>query len=249
MKLRNHFVAGLASTMLLAAGCSTEDSSVTPFDWTISEGNAVNVVSKVFSYQDSEADATNTITQDPATGLKAANGQKFFTTDSPIPCGKSGTLSSTFTGNLLSDFDWTLTFASCDGGDGEGPVSGSLAIGNMTDTPSLGDNTGTIDLNLTSQGFTIYGDIDSTLYNSDLRNETSFLLSITASGGTLSAATDSNFVTYFGDLHPSTGSMIIAGPLGNELIVTAMGSYVQIEVDIGGDGLIEDTQLYLWTEL
>lgn len=247
MKSTQFYGLLLSTTLLVTAGCTSEDEeTVTPFNWTISESNAKNIVNKLLSYEDGETNATNAITADTNTGLKTQNA-KFFTTPTPLPCDKSGTFNSTFTGDLFSDFNWTMTFASCNSNDGAGPVNGTMVISSASNSIT-GDITGMIDLNLTSQGFTISGDIDSTTY-ADSSTETSFALSVASSTGTLSAATNPNFITYAGDLHPSTGAMTVTGPLGNKIIVTAMGADVQIEVDIGGDGTIESTEVIAWTAL
>ena len=246
-------IALTASLSAGLVGCGdTEEDTVTPFNWTINESNSKNVVSQVFSYEDSQTNATGAITTDSNNNFKSASNQKFFTTPTPLPCNKSGTISFNFTGDdLFSDFTWGITFSACDSNDSAGPVSGSIVITNSLDTPSTGDITGMIDLNLTSQGFTINGDIDSTTFSVDQRIETTFALGINASnGGSVSVVTGSTLVQYAGDLYPSTGEMTITGPLGNKIIVTPVdNTYVQIEVDIGGDGSIENTDIVFWNSL
>lgn len=245
-------VALTASLSIGLIGCSSEDEeTVDPFNWTISEANAKNVVGKIFEYEDGEGNATGTITGDPASDLKANANQKFF--NGTFPCDKSGSVTSAYSddGQLFGDFTWSLTFSSCNDGQGQGPVNGNLTIANSTDTPAAGDNTGMIDLNLTAEGFTITGDIDSTTYAADGSTETSFALGISATvGGSLTATTGTDFLTYSGNLYPSVGDMTITGPLNNSIIVTAIDStYVQIQVDLGTDGIIESDETVLWSSL
>jgi len=245
-------VALTASLSLGLIGCSSEEEeTATPFDWTISEANAKNVVAQILDYEDGEGLATDAFATDTNTGLKVSNGQKFFSTPEPVNCEVSGTVESLFTGTIFTDFTWDITFASCKNTPYNPAVSGVLSIANTYDIPSVGDVTGMIDLNLTSQGFTISGDIDSTTYSVDSSTETSFALSISATvGGSLSASTGTNFVTYFGDLYPSVGELTITGPLNNSIIVTAIdNTYVEIEVDMGSDGNIESTETVLWSSL
>lgn len=242
-------IALTASLSLGLSGCGDDEETVTPFNWTISDSNAKNVVGKVFSYEDSEGNATGTLTSDSSSDLKASNNQRLF--NATLPCDKSGSVTSVYNGELFADFTWSLTFNSCNDGLGEGPVSGNLTIANSIDTPTTGDTTGMIDLNLTAEGFTITGDIDSTTYAADGSTETSFALGINATvGGSLTASTGTNFLTYFGDLYPSVGDMTITGPLNNSIIVTAIDSNdVQIEVDLGTDGIIESSEIVPWSSL
>lgn len=237
--------------LLLSTGCSEEDneSTTTPFNWTISGSNADNVVKQIFSYQDSESTLSNTIASDPTTDLKSAQN-KLITTDTPLPCNVSGSLSSTFTGDFFGgDFSWTMTFNACNSGDNAGPVNGSITITSALDSVS-GDVTGTIGLNLTSQGFTIVGAVNSTTDGNTSSQTSTFNLTITASTGTLTVVTNTPFVQNLGDLYPSAGQLVVTGPNNGKIRVTALtGGSVQIEVDADGIAGYEISVTKLWTDL
>jgi len=251
MNIRNYFLAALAASSIALTGCNdTEEDNNPTFNWDITEANAKNIVSKVYSFNDPEGDMFLLNSNDP--GLKSAFNQKAIqqlTYTSTCPGSGSLALSNTYDDTApFTDFTLSFELLNCDFNDGTGPANGYFSISSSSDSLT-GDLIGSIDIDLTSQGFTILGDIDSTIDGNNYSNSTSFALSISTTEGSVSAETNSLFVTYFSDLYPSTGSMTITGPLGSKIYVTAMGDYVQIEVDLGGNGSIEDTQTYLWTEL
>ena len=251
MKASNLLALFISSSLVLLSACSSEDegTTVTPFDWTISESNADNIVKEAFALQNFDTDLSLNLTSNPDTNLKSAQN-KFITTPSPLPCEKSGTLNFDVTGDFFSgNFTWVITLAACDNGDGEGPATGSVTIDSSADSLT-NDTSSTIAFNLTSQGATVTGDISVSVSGETGSQTSGFNLAINSATGSLSVVTNQSFVTDFGALYPSSGQMTITGPNNGKILVTVVDTNeVTIEVDADGNGTYEFGETKLWTAL
>jgi len=231
MKVTRFLAAGLASTLLITAGCGGEDSDNSNNSGLITEDNAVQLAVQMMNFKDIQTSLIS--------GKSIASGTKSSTPQTKVAvtydCAESGSYTfDSATGN------WTFT----DCNDGFGATNGSSSISTSGSITSSSSNL-TFSLGNAIIDMSFTGNVDSSpggAYDFDVD------MSFTTPAGSLTIVTDPAF-SGTGTNPPSNGIMTISAPNNSKILITAFVSYMEVKADANGDGHYEMTTQVDWAGL
>jgi len=228
MKIMKFLSTGLASTLLITAGCGGEDGDTGGNTGLITEETAVQLAVQMMSYKDFQTSLING--KNIGSGTKSSTSQTKVAVQYDCPVSGSYTFDSV-TGN------WVFT----DCNDGYSITNGSTSISTTDTVTSTTSNlTSSFGGILIDIAFT--GSVDSSpngAYDFDID------MSFITSAGSLTIVTDPAF-SGTGTNPPTSGTMTISAPGNSKILITAFSSYMEVKADADGDGFYEFTTQVDW---
>ena len=242
MKKLTHILSlGLSILMLTALSGCGEEEGTTPFsaNRTITAADAESIALTVLEFNDFAASfrQVNNGTKD---SVKIGNSTYKVVDSASYDCAVSGTVTFTIDSDAGT---FTITSNNCN--DGIEVVNGYLTLAGST---SGTVSTISFSFNITIDGITNSGSINSTFDSADNSYTFSINMNLTTPEGGLIITTNQPF-TGIGLNYASSGQMTITGANNTSLRITALDTDVQIEVDEDGDGVYETNYTTPWANL